>query len=172
MKTLPLHMPGAARAFGMVVLILALALVLAVAACESDEDPTATPASDTTQAQPTSTPAGQDQTGSSGDTQMDHEPLQVVATTSIVADWARQVGGDRVEVTSLLPAGADPHTFQPGARDVARVADADLVLSIGLSLEDAWLEELIHNASPDDSRVVVLGEFIDAIESSGDGESQ
>ena len=50
------------------------------------------------------------------------------------------VGHDRVSVFSLLPPNADPHTFQPGARDVTRIADADLVLSVGLGLEEGWLK--------------------------------
>ncbi len=91
-------------------------------------------------------------------------PVQVVTTTNFVADWARVVGGDRAEVFSLLAPGADPHTFLPGARDVARVADADLVLSVGLSLEAEWLEELLHNASADESKIVALGEAVDPIE--------
>ena len=91
-------------------------------------------------------------------------PIQVVATTNFVADWARVVGGDRVEVFSLLPPGGDPHTFLPGARDVARVADADLVLTVGLGLEAEWLEELLHNASADESKIVALGDGVDPIE--------
>ena len=91
-------------------------------------------------------------------------PVQVVATTNFVADWARVVGGDRAEVFSLLQPGADPHTFLPGARDVARVADADVVFTVGLSLEAEWLEDLIHNASADESKIVALGEGVDPIE--------
>ena len=91
-------------------------------------------------------------------------PVQVVTTTNFVADWARVVGGDRAEVFSLLAPGADPHTFLPGARDVARVADADLVLTVGLGLEAEWLEDLLHNASADESKIVALGEAVDPIE--------
>ncbi len=91
-------------------------------------------------------------------------PIQVVATTTFVADWARVVGGSRVEVFGLLPVGGDPHTFLPGARDVARVADADLVLTVGLGLEADWLEDLLHNASADESKIVALGDGVDPIE--------
>ncbi len=91
-------------------------------------------------------------------------PVQVVATTNFVADWARVVGGDRAEVFSLLAPGADPHTFLPGARDVARVADADLVLNVGLGLEADWLDDLLHNASADESKIVALGDIVDPVE--------
>lgn len=93
--------------------------------------------------------------------------LNVVTTSNIVADWARNVGGNRVEVFSLLPPEADPHSFRPGAQDVTRVADADLVLSVGLSLEAEWLSKLLDSASADNSRVVALGESVDPIVVSG-----
>ena len=91
-------------------------------------------------------------------------PLDVVTTTNILADWAQVVGQDRVSVASLLPPNADPHTYQPGARDVARVADAGLVLSVGLSLEAGWLEELIHNAAGDPEKIIALGDGVDPID--------
>ena len=71
----------------------------------------------------------------------------IVTTSNIVADWVQAVGRDRVDVFSLLPPNADPHTFQPGARDITRVADAGLVLSVGLSLEAGWLDDLLKNAA-------------------------
>ena len=92
------------------------------------------------------------------------EKLEVVSTSNIVADWVRVVGQDRVDVFSLLPPNADPHTFRPGTQDVTRVVDADLVLSIGLSLEAGWLSKLVKNASQDPNSVVALGEFVDPIE--------
>ena len=90
--------------------------------------------------------------------------VSVVTTSNILADWAEKVGGDHVEVFSLVPAGADPHGFQPGAQDVAKVADADLVLSVGLSLEESWLKELLQNAARDPATIVELGEAINPIE--------
>ena len=64
----------------------------------------------------------------------------------------------------MVPPGADPHSFTPGARDVARVADADIVLTVGLGLEVDWLEELLRNASVDESNVVALGESVNPME--------
>ena len=95
--------------------------------------------------------------------------LNIVTTSNIVADWVRVVGGDRVDVVSLLAPGADPHSLVPGARDVAMVADADIVMSVGLELEAGWLEELLHNASADESRIVALGDNVDPIEFSETG---
>ena len=61
--------------------------------------------------------------------------LQVVATTSIIADIAREVGGDRVDVTGLMGPGIDPHLYKASEGDVQRLAGADLVLYNGLHLE-------------------------------------
>ena len=90
--------------------------------------------------------------------------VNVVTTSNIVKDWVERVGGDRASVSSLLPVNADPHTFQPGARDIAGVADADLVFSVGLSLEAGWLEELLENAARDHDALISLGELVEPIE--------
>ena len=73
------------------------------------------------------------------------EKLKVLATTNIVGDLVRNVGGDRIELTIMLPIGADPHTFVPTPQDTVAVADAQVVFINGLHLEE-FLEELIENA--------------------------
>ncbi|MDF1512263.1 MAG: metal ABC transporter substrate-binding protein [Anaerolineae bacterium] len=73
------------------------------------------------------------------------DKLNVVATTSIVADVVRQVGGDNLSLRTLIPPGADPHAFEPTPRDIAAVADAHVVFASGLGLED-FLETVIVNA--------------------------
>ncbi len=90
--------------------------------------------------------------------------LRVVTTTNLVADWVENIGGDHVEVFSLVPVGSDPHAFRPGARGITKIADADLVLSIGLGLEESWLKKLLQNAARDPSTIVELGEIVDPIE--------
>ena len=92
------------------------------------------------------------------------EKLNVVTTSNIVADWVRAVGQDRVDVFPLLPPNADPHSYQPGAQDIARIADADLVFSIGLSLEAGWFEDLVENAARDHDSIIALGETVDPID--------
>jgi len=70
------------------------------------------------------------------------EPLRVVASFSILADLVRQVGGEHVAVTSLVPIGQEPHEWEPEPRDAAALADADLVVVNGLGLE-GWLDRLV-----------------------------
>lgn len=73
------------------------------------------------------------------------ERLQVLATTSIVADVVAVVGGERIDVAALVPRGVDPHSFEPTPQDVRRVADAQVVFENGLGLE-AFLGDLVRNA--------------------------
>lgn len=74
------------------------------------------------------------------------EPLNVIATSNILADVARNVGGDLVMVDSLIPPGADGHAWQPTPGDVLKVAQADLVLAVGVGYE-TFLEQLVENAA-------------------------
>jgi manganese/zinc/iron transport system substrate-binding protein len=60
---------------------------------------------------------------------------QVMATTSVVADLVRQVGGDRVVVDCLMGAGIDPHSYRATPRDADRLSRARLVVASGLHLE-------------------------------------
>ena len=89
--------------------------------------------------------------------------IRVIAVTNVLADWATAVGGDRVEVSSLIPTDVDPHGFQPGPRDAAKIAEADLIIAIGLGMEGFWLEELLRNVARDSSIVLTLGELVDPI---------
>jgi len=88
----------------------------------------------------------------------DSGKLTVIATTTIVADVVRQVGGDFVEVQTLLPEGTDPHSFDPTPQDIAKVADADIVFANGAGLE-AFIEHLLTSADAQD-RIVEVSEGI------------
>ncbi|MCU4651577.1 zinc ABC transporter substrate-binding protein [Roseibacterium sp. SDUM158016] len=70
------------------------------------------------------------------------ERLDVVATTGMIADAAREVGGDLVEVRALMGPGVDPHAYRQTRSDIVALANADLVLWHGLYLE-AQMEELL-----------------------------
>ena len=76
----------------------------------------------------------------------------VVATTPLLADLALQIGDDRIEATSVLPADADPHEFEPSPQDLVKASNADLIIEHGLHLDD-WAKGLVENA---DSKAVVL----------------
>jgi zinc/manganese transport system substrate-binding protein len=80
---------------------------------------------------------------------------RVVATTTQAADLARQVAGDRAEVSSILKPNSDPHAYEPRAGDVKALARADLVVRSGGEV-DEWLEEAQAGAGSD-APVLTLG---------------
>lgn len=106
------------------------AMALLLAGCDRSA---ATPTTSTT---PATTPAPSQREG----------PLRVVATTGMIGDAAREIGGDRVTVTTLMGPGVDPHTYKATARDVRTLQDADIILYNGLHLEGRMADVLVNLA--------------------------
>ena len=86
--------------------------------------------------------------------------LRILATTTVVADLVRQVGGDRVDIACLMAAGVDPHSYKPTPLDADRLANAGLVVASGLHLEGklAALLERLGRTKP----VVAVGDTLPA----------
>ncbi|MDH5202407.1 MAG: metal ABC transporter substrate-binding protein [Nitrospirota bacterium] len=68
--------------------------------------------------------------------------IKVIASIIPLADFAKQVGGDRVEVKLLLPPGASPHTYEPTPKSIKDVTDAKVFIKIGAGLE-FWAEKIV-----------------------------
>ncbi len=85
-------------------------------------------------------------------------PLNVVATTGMIANAARRVGGDKVNVNTLMGAGVDPHAYRQTRTDIVALTRADLVLWHGLYLE-AQMEKLLLELA-DKQFVVAVGEGV------------
>ncbi|MEM8630820.1 MAG: zinc ABC transporter substrate-binding protein [Pseudomonadota bacterium] len=85
--------------------------------------------------------------------------LNVVTTTGMIADAARAVGGDLVEVTALMGPGVDPHSYRQTRSDIVALTRADLVLWHGLYLE-AQMEDFLLNLA-DRQPVVVVTDSLD-----------
>jgi ABC-type Zn uptake system ZnuABC Zn-binding protein ZnuA len=98
---------------------------------------------------------GEDGSGAHG------RELTVVATTTQVGDLVRQVGGDRVDVDTILTSGADPHDYEPRPSDAAALADAPLVFKSGGDL-DGWLDGLIDSAGSD-AKVIELSDSVEKL---------
>jgi zinc/manganese transport system substrate-binding protein len=113
-------------------LLAALALVLVVAACGGDED------------------TGQGQ------------GIEVIATTTMLGDIAANVVGDSGSVSTLIPAGADPHEYQASARDAAAIQEADLVIANGLGLEEG-LSDVLDSARADGANVLEIGPTVNPL---------
>ncbi len=80
--------------------------------------------------------------------------LKVVTTFSILADLVEQVGGDRVEVVSLVGEDQDPHMYEPKPSDIKKITDADLVFINGLGFE-GWLHRLIKSSNYKGDLIIV-----------------
>lgn len=89
--------------------------------------------------------------------------LKVVATTSIVADVVRNIGGEQIILIPLLPYGSDPHSYNPTPQDLVKISDAEVIFSNGLGLE-AFLDPLFESAGVAD-KVVPVSEGITTIHS-------
>ncbi|HEV2999160.1 MAG TPA: metal ABC transporter substrate-binding protein [Solirubrobacteraceae bacterium] len=86
--------------------------------------------------------------------------VRVVASTPQLADFARQVGGSRVEVDALVDGRTDPHDYEPRPSDARALAEADVVLRSGGEIDD-WLRDVVETAGGD-AETVVVGERIGA----------
>jgi len=95
--------------------------------------------------------------GSDENTSSSEGKLKIVTSLPLFADFVQNIGGDRVEVSSLVPKGADPHTWEPSPSDVQRVAEARIAFANGLNLEPAAIKIIEPNLG-DSARLVVLGD--------------
>ena len=94
------------------------------------------------------------------------EKLKAVATFSILGDFVRQIGGDRVEVSSLVGLNGDAHVFSPTPDDAKTILEAKVVFVNGLGLE-GWLERLVK-ASGTKALKIVTTKGIKAMKGGGD----
>jgi zinc/manganese transport system substrate-binding protein len=95
------------------------------------------------------------------------DKVPVVASFSILADLVRQVGGDRIVVTTLVGPDADAHVYQPTPADSRRIAEARLVVMNGLGFE-GWMTRLVRSSGTK-ARIVEAAKGVRAIEAKGHG---
>ncbi|GAA4697196.1 hypothetical protein GCM10023198_16680 [Promicromonospora umidemergens] len=88
----------------------------------------------------------------------DDDRLRVVTTTGVLADLVRNVAGDDVEVTSIVPPTGDPHSYDPTLRDVRDVVYADVAFSNYLLLEDHSVVTTLDANLPDGAPNISLAE--------------
>lgn len=91
--------------------------------------------------------------------------LKAVATFSILADLVKNVGGDRVEVISLVPPNGDAHVYSPSPADAKKLADAQLVFTNGLGFE-GWIARLVKSSATK-ANVIVATKGIKPLQAAG-----
>lgn len=106
-------------------------------------------------------PAGTSPAGSAG------VALRVVTTTTIFADIVANVGGARVSAVSIIPPGVGPEDFEPEPADAIKLANADLIVSNGVGLDD-FLDDLLQSGTGGDTPQLVLGDGIPTIDVDGE----
>ncbi|WP_419936922.1 metal ABC transporter solute-binding protein, Zn/Mn family [Candidatus Palauibacter sp.] len=128
-------------------LLIVTALALAIAACSDEPEPTNTP---TSALGPANTP-----------TSVPSEPLNVVASIYPMQYFTERIGGDRVEVETIVQPGTEAHGFELTASDLLTIAEADVVVTNGLTLLP-WLDRAIESLGDDLSGIVVEAAFPEA----------
>ncbi len=126
-------------------LLIAGALALAIVSCSGDAEPTNTPVGPA----PTDTPVAA------------AEPLNVVASIYPMQYFAERIGGDRVDVTTIVRPGVEAHSFELTAGDLLTIAEADVIAMNGLSLLP-WLERALESLGDDVSGIVVEAAYPEA----------
>ncbi len=96
--------------------------------------------------------------------EIDGREINVVATTPMIGEFVSQVGGDNINLTVLMPAEADPHTYDPAPQDAGAIADADLVFYTGLKYEPVALVKLLENSACSSEVLAEVGESVFPIE--------
>src|SRR3989304_1731314 len=90
------------------------------------------------------------------------QKIKVVTTLNILEDFVRNIGGERVEVRSLLSGLESEHTYTPKPSDVIAVKEARILVTVGLGLE-VWVNSLIRNASNNHLTMVTTSDGIPLI---------
>jgi zinc/manganese transport system substrate-binding protein len=81
------------------------------------------------------------------------DKIKVVATFSILEDFVKNVGGDRVEIATLVGRGSDAHVYAPSPQDAKTLSEAKLVVSNGLGFE-GWMARLVKASATKATLVV------------------
>ena len=89
----------------------------------------------------------QEEKDGSGETEtdvisIDGDKLKVMASFYPMYDFAQKIGGDRVEVTNMVPAGTEPHDWEPAASDIKKLEEADIFIYNGAGMEH-WAADVL-----------------------------
>lgn len=106
----------------------------------------------------------------------DNDKLKVVTSFTIIADMAREIGGEHVEVYNLVPSGTDPHEYEPLPNDIKAATDADVLFYNGLNLEggkNGWFFKMVDAVNQKEDNIFNLTEKVEPkYLSGGDGRDE
>ncbi len=101
------------------------------------------------------------------DNQEQPAKIQISATFYPLAEFAEHVGGESVKVTQVIPNGAEPHEYEPTAKDIARIYNDGIFLVNGANL-DTWAEKITEELRQRDIRVIVMADHLNLLTSGGE----
>ncbi len=94
---------------------------------------------------------------SRGEMPHDEQKLQVAASFYPLYFLADEIAGDVAHVFTIIPAGAEPHEYEPSAQDIARMYESDMLIVNGAGIEP-WLEDVSKNIDTERTAIIVAGE--------------
>lgn len=89
--------------------------------------------------------------------------LKVAATLFPYYDFVRQVAGDQVELSLVIPAGMDSHSFEPTPKDIRIMQEADVIIANGGAMEH-WVDQVVDSFDREDQTVVIMMDHVNAVE--------
>ena len=100
----------------------------------------------------------------------DEAQIAVVATSTMITDWAGQVGGDAVRLVGILDPGADPHVYEPVPADSVALEEADIIFYNGYNLEPNLIR--LMESIGNQGRKVAVGEIINPLDFEYEGQRE
>jgi zinc transport system substrate-binding protein len=89
--------------------------------------------------------------------------INVTATIFPPYDFVRQIAGDRVNLTMLLPPGAESHSFEPSPRDIITIQNSDIFI-YGGGDSDNWIDQILQSMNTDNMRILAMMDAVDVVE--------
>ena len=91
------------------------------------------------------------------------EKINITASIFTPYDFVRQIAGDRVNLSMLLPPGSESHSFEPSPRDIITIQNSDIFIYIGGESEK-WIDRILESINADKMDILVLMEAVDIVE--------
>ena len=85
--------------------------------------------------------------------------IKIVTTIFPIYDWAKNIAGDKADISMLINSGADLHSFQPSADDIINISSSDLFIFVG-GESDEWAEDAVENSSSKNLKAINLLEAL------------
>ena len=89
--------------------------------------------------------------------------LKVVTTLFPYYDFTRQIAGDAVDLSMVIPAGQDSHSFEPTPADIRLIQNADLLICNGGAMEQ-WVSQVVASLDSESLKVITMMDYVDTVE--------